>query len=144
MSDAAVIDLDTTINTQKCKLSCFRKRELYRHSLIPAGKSQNSCDAEPSCQEQLTALKAQRRKLAMGEQLKTVFIGSKQITFESNMKTQKEMLEELIYELECECGCYAQKKRVSGGCLSANGCCGCGPRCGCGGCGTGRAIRGYL
>ena len=144
----AVLDIaaDDGIRTfQKCLIGCTRRRETYRHNLFPVAKTQGECKTEPSCLERLAELKAARMSLALGRQVKSVLSGSKQVTFNQSFGDQKQCIEDLIYEHECECGKYRKKKpqQCAPLCPPELGC-GCGPRRGCGaGCYV-NSRRGYL
>lgn len=131
----AVLDCtqnETTTYTE-CKLECFRGRQFYRHRLTPKLEAKG-CASTASCKERLNAMKASLQALAEGKATKSVNIDGKAY---SNHPADLECLKDLIYELECECGQYARKKKAGCGCSGPCGCnqiqdvCGCG--CGCGG-----------
>ena len=143
----AVLDIapDDGIRTfQKCLIGCTRKRETYRHNLFPVAKNQGECKTEPSCLERLAELKAARISLALGRQVKSVLSGSKQVTFNQSFIDQKQCIEDLIYEHECECGKYKKRKPAPCPLVPPELGCGCGARCGCGASSYVSSRRGYL
>jgi len=112
---------------------------MYRHNLEPTAKS-SGCEQAASCREQLTQIKSFLFQLAGGLRPRSIFIGAKQFTFNA---PDKELLEQMKYELECECGdkMLAKRQNCQPKCPAPN----CGARCGCGGCcGNSRTVRGYL
>lgn len=134
-------------NVSPCLIGCFRGRETFKHGVKIGCFPSPDCSGVPSCQEMLAAAKTAKFQLVTGTLMRTVTIGDKQFTANPASLTG---LEQLIYELECECGCYAgstcaprsaSKAPAIDGCGCSGGCSG---GCGCGGGKPSRLFTGYL